>query len=687
LKFNFYYALDEEKKSHATGEVKILTQSKLSGQQKVQKSNLNLTKQKNELVQLGNYLLVAFDVVFWKDDVEGAYLPCHVGCSVSKPFEKTIVQWLAQENSEKNKVVYNRNLSGTFFTGNIGRTKGKTFFVTRLGYMKHAVQKITDEVEQLLGKIRPCYDGAIILVQNDHILKFILKGLRKDQNIKNKFLKVFKGYTSMENYVRATGHTKFCTSNYSIFKEFTLSLDQTARILLGDDLQGLADQSSTWLLKILSELSKTEVNYANFYSKYSWSTQSGSFQDLLSQTVTTTYSARLKAYLPLEQYLSENLANHEESIFVLGLEEAVANLKSKAEWLSRATIKVLLSSSVEFEALCSTCREDGMDELEKLIDQNYLQKCVALQTPNIVGQTTHTAKLIMRFFKEGAHMVHDISDGISTTHKPCFCPDQAWTSFKPLITHLERSLPDQMANNEISPRIRSLICLLVSIGIDYDRLFVLWKISGNFMPNLSEKLKKAGEEMKIKLDTLFFKHDWALEIHIYFDNHQENLPKELERLIEEEKLNNSEENLFSSRGNVSLWSIEQIDQLSFVERKLQEMLPPEGTPAFNVFEGSYHSLTSIRSSIGKSLQKMIFPLNGDESHVERILDYIQKLLALSNLSFTTLMSLRKTNNLEKEVGKMLRKHQRLAITLLDSENLSKIISSHFNMYSINAEQS
>lgn len=646
---------------------------------------------KPDKMKCGNFLLATLDISIWTDQERGQTYIAQLGCTTSPPNGNSFETWtyphdLPTINSPFQLAIQQQ----MYFLGKLEGVKGSRFPVSRVSDLKSGLMDLLAFIKKECYKVRPPYDGAIIYTHNAEAIKILARSLGQFKDVQSEFLQLVKGYGAFSEFVRATVPATLTTEETC--DDFKLTLAETSIKVIGKICGVRGDENSNTMHEILLKLLGEKPNLTNFFSKYTYMTDSNSFAKLLMLNPPKLYEQRHLKYCGLQAFLAERLYDDEDKIVVLGLDDLLvtAHFMSRAEWLADGIIRALLASKLDFEDLLECFTKEGMQSLDTKIQSEFLRKNLSYQSSYVIAQTTRAAKLILEFFSKTPLSEMSKIGRVHSKLKPVRVSQAAWDSYKPMR---EINLRGMFPKVPLKP----LISVLSMCEVDHSKLYHIWKTDPNFLTVMDSKINAIKSRFQFPLPKQFNGVRVGRFFTFYFktltsdplfktliedlETYQPDKPDQPNQPDEEPRIgevggfeSDSPEGVLYNWGPTDLISI----AISNLNAKLSSETDEE---KFKAIMSNKDSLNGILKFWAEEMKTM-WIICGRCTFVTKLFQFIATLLAFANLNFVTLKSLHRTGNLYSEVQKVFRVHKDIMnVPILEPENVTKLISDYFQKFS------
>ena len=450
-------------------------------------------KQYEDVLRPGNYLLCCWDSEAMSGNVDWGKL---YGIGAYMPHGPTFHEAILPDASEE-ELMNNKNFVKH---GALWFVKGPDFRLVHTVTTEMALNNFLTFLEKGCQSSRPSYDGVILLSHLQESIPTLLKTVKKLE-ISERFNKVVKGVGDLCSYL-AQCHMKKFMGDYANTGKMDLSLPAVTEAILKQRMSKIntVEKNAYVIYQVLERLLECKPTYSNFYCKYILSLKSKEVERLANYR---TVRERLELFLPLRQYIAQELAAQQGELFIEGLyaptKEDSDKILTEPQQVAVAMCRTLISSSFDFDRLLNLYTDQGLAVLELTVRTAFLDK-MAGQPRALVDQAVRTTRLVVSFFKQHGH--RPIEDLVMTAKETELMEDRLKTSaeetsqkhinkldqinfrkkfesYKPLAEYMTRrlskkspsmALATQKSADEVKIMVDMLINCLVKSGIEFEQL-------------------------------------------------------------------------------------------------------------------------------------------------------------------------------------------------------------------------
>ena len=261
------------------------------------------------------------------------------------------------------------------------------------------VAKLIEFLEMGCKITRPPYEKVVLLCHYQESIPRLLRAVKK-AGLQDKFRNIVAGMGDTCSYLAQCHMKKFLDQGVSVPD---LSLKNTSSLVLGMQISysKSSDTKAKGTYEIIEKLLKDKPNFSNFFSKFINSMNSKLMKRLSSLR---TLQERMGLFLPLKQYISEELAREHVELIIEGVYAPTVEEVgiSSPQVIGNAMCRILVHSSFDFDQLMNIYTTKGLEELELKLRTVFLEK-MSGQPRAIVDQTIRTTRLVIKFFRENGH--------------------------------------------------------------------------------------------------------------------------------------------------------------------------------------------------------------------------------------------------------------------------------------------
>ncbi|XP_059095481.1 uncharacterized protein LOC131890195 [Tigriopus californicus] len=350
------------------------------------------------VIKPGNYLIATVDLTTWKDREGvsgsmiqlGTYLPHGVSHSFC----------MLPENVDQSDLIS----CGVFF-------KVREAMFMKVGSKlvptfprDHSLVSFLDFLEKGCRRVRPAFDGVILLSYLQEDLPHVIKAFMK-AGLYDRFANVVKGVADLCNFVAKEHSWRFMVNG-----KLELSLAHVYYNTVGERFNHAnrgPDGRAEGIYQCLERLLENKPSFGNFIGKFAHHLKS---REILKLVNFKTEAERLELFLPLQLFIADELADEQVELIVASVyapsEQDEEKYLSEPQKVAIGMCQILVQAGFDFEGLLKSYQQEGLAQLELKLRTTFLERMMN-KSRAVIDQTIRTQKLVVAFFRRHGHFSFD----------------------------------------------------------------------------------------------------------------------------------------------------------------------------------------------------------------------------------------------------------------------------------------
>jgi len=269
---------------------------------------------------------------------------------------------------------------------------------------EEAVRQFLVFLETGKNRVRPVYDGIVLISHTPDIIPQLVKSVRRS-GLFDKFAKLVSGMGDLASFLSQKKPRQYNNLNsLETDYEKTFGRKMSPQSPMCEDRAKISQE-------ILGKLLETAPTFSNFFSSYSNPLTSTKTLKLINFKTT---EERQELFRPLEVDIADQLQQQEGDLTVEGLYAPQAGpgqatgAQPSPKLVASAVIRILISAGFHFDQLLDMVKIRGIGDLELQLRTAFLGM-MAGQSRQVVDQTILATRLVVRYFQiNGGRTIDDL---------------------------------------------------------------------------------------------------------------------------------------------------------------------------------------------------------------------------------------------------------------------------------------